>query len=89
MKRAANSLLAKQDLRTPVSTRFGDTVDVRSRGALRVMRLVGIQTPSSDTPAVVRLWSGETCRELSTHEARALAAQLMDAAGHAELQNSR
>ncbi len=89
MKQAAKPSLCKQELRIPVSTRFGDMVDVRSRGALRVMRLVGIQTPDSDTPAVVRLWSGETCRELSINQTRALAAQLIEAAAHAEQQNSR
>jgi hypothetical protein len=87
MKRATSTLVGQPVQRTPISTRFGNMVDVRSRGALRVMRLVGIQTPASDTPAVVRLWSGETCRELSVNEARALASQLTDAATHAELQN--
>jgi hypothetical protein len=70
-----------------VRTRFGDLVDVRHRGALRLARLVGIQPPQVDAPAVVRLWNGDTCKELSVAEARALAAQLVDAAAYAELQN--
>ncbi|TFV95217.1 hypothetical protein E4K72_18130 [Oxalobacteraceae bacterium OM1] len=73
--------------RMPVTTRFGELVDVRNRGALRLARLVGIQVPGKEAPAVVRLWSGDTCRELSSGEARALAAQLLDAARHAEKQN--
>lgn len=72
-----------------VRTRFGDHVDVRHRGALRLARLVGIQPPYADAPAVVRLWSGDTCKELSIAEARALAAQLIDAAAYAEAQNLR
>ena len=71
-----------------LTRRFGDTVDVRNRGALRVMRLVGIQAPGRDTPAVVRLWHGDNCRELSVHDARSLAAQLLEAAACAEQQNN-
>lgn len=70
-----------------ISTRFGESVDVRNRGALRLARLVGIQVPELAAPAIVRLWSGETCRELTSGEARALAAQLIDAADHADAQN--
>ena len=76
------------EVRRPVSTRFGETVDVRNRGALRLARLVGIQVPKQEAPAVVRMWTGEHCREMSAHEARALAAQLLEAAGHAERQNA-
>jgi hypothetical protein len=72
----------------PVSTRFGDMVDVRNRGALRLARLVGIQVPGKEAPAVVRLWNGDTCRELSIAEARTLAEQLLDAACFAEQQNA-
>jgi hypothetical protein len=63
-------------------------VDVRNRGALRLARLVGIQVPGKEAPAVVRIWSGDSCRELTTAEARALASQLLDAARHAEQQNA-
>jgi hypothetical protein len=73
--------------RTQLTTRFGDLVDVRNRGVLRLARLVGIQVPGKAAPAVVRLWSGDTCREMSAADARALAAQLLEAARHAELQN--
>lgn len=71
----------------PVITRFGDMVDVRNRGALRLARLVGIQVPTTEAPAVVRLWADEKCRELSIGQARALAEQLLEAARCAELQN--
>jgi hypothetical protein len=36
---------------------------------------------------VIRIWSGENCRELSVCDARSLAAQLLEAAGYAEQQN--
>jgi len=71
-----------------VARRFGDTVDVRNRGALRVIRLAGLQVPGQDAPAVVRMWHGDSCRELSVHDARSLAAQLLEAAGYAEQQNN-
>jgi hypothetical protein len=51
--------------------------------------MVGIQIPGRDAPAVVRLWNGDSCRELSITEARALAEQLLGAANFAEFQNSR
>jgi len=73
--------------RASVTTRFGQTVDVRNRGSLRIVRLTGSQLPVSEEPAVVRVWNGEQCRELSSHAARALAAQLLEAASHADLQN--
>ncbi len=76
------------ELRKPLITRFGDAIDVRNRGALRVTRFAGSQTQTQDAPAVVRLWTDDQCRELSTHQARALAAQLLDAASLAELQNN-
>lgn len=72
----------------PVRTRFGEMVDVRNRGALRLARMVGIQIPGKEAPAVVRLWNGDSCRELSIAEARALAEQLLDAALFAEQQNA-
>jgi|GEM_PF-6619579 len=72
----------------PVSTRFGDMVDVRNRGTLRLARMVGIQIPGKEAPAVVRLWQGDHCRELSIGEARALAEQLLEAARFAEQQNT-
>lgn len=73
----------------PVRTRFGEMVDVRNRGALRLARMVGIQIPGKEAPAVVRLWNGDNCRELSIDEARSLAEQLLDAARFAEQQNTR
>ena len=86
-----NIQFALSDLRhgRPVRTRFGDMVDVRNRGALRLARMVGIQIPGKEAPAVVRLWSGDNCRELSIDEARSLAEQLLDAARFAEQQNAR
>jgi uncharacterized caspase-like protein len=73
--------------RKPLVTRFGDAVDVRNRGALRISRLAGSQMRMHDTPAVVRLWTDEQCHELSAHNARALAAQLLAAAALADTQN--
>lgn len=74
--------------RKPLTTRFGEWIDVRNRGALRVGRFAGSQVQVQDAPAVVRLWTDDHCRELSAHQARALAAQLLAAASLAELQNS-
>jgi hypothetical protein len=73
--------------RTSPVTRFGDVVDVRNRGALRMSRLAGSQSHAQDTPAVVRLWTDQQCHELSAHKARALAAQLLAAATLADKQN--
>jgi hypothetical protein len=61
-------------------TRFGEAVDVRNRGTLRAAK-------SAVEPAVVRLWHDDQCREMSSHEARALAAQLIAAANLADVQN--
>lgn len=71
----------------PILTQFGDLVDVRRRGALRIMRTAGSQQRTLDAPAVVRLWHEEQCRELSVQQARALANQLLAAADLAEQQN--
>jgi hypothetical protein len=61
-------------------TRFGEAVDVRNRGTLRAAK-------SAVEPAVVRLWHDDQCREMNSHEARALAAQLIAAANLADVQN--
>jgi len=74
--------------RTPISTQFGEIVDVRNRGALRLSRGAGSRASSGDAPAVVRIWNGDKCRELSINEARALAAQLVQAARFVEIQNA-
>jgi len=66
--------------RQALVTRFGDAVDVRNRGTLRAAK-------SAAEPAVVRLWNDDQCRELSSHDARALAAQLIAAANLADTQN--
>ncbi|MBI3229444.1 MAG: hypothetical protein HYZ45_04430 [Burkholderiales bacterium] len=71
----------------PVLTQFGEMVDVRKRGALRIMRLAGAMERNLETPAVVRLWHEERCRELTTQEARRLANQLLAAADLADSQN--
>ena len=73
----------------PVLTQFGEMVDVRKRGALRIMRLAGATERNLDTPAVVRLWHEEHCRELSSQDARRLANQLLAAADLADNQNRR
>jgi hypothetical protein len=61
-------------------TRFGEAVDVRNRGTLRAAK-------SAVEPAVVRLWHDDQCREMNSHDARALAAQLIAAANLADAQN--
>ncbi len=71
----------------PILTRFGDIVDVRRRGALRMGRFAGTQTRTQTAPAVVRLWNEDRCRELSAHQARSLAAQLLEAATMVDAQN--
>lgn len=71
----------------PILTRFGDAVDVRRRGALRMGRFAGTQSRTQVAPAVVRIWTEDQCRELSAHQARALAAQLLDAAILVDAQN--
>ena len=73
----------------PVLTQFGEMVDVRKRGALRIMRLAGAPERNLETPAVVRLWHEEHCRELSSQDARRLANQLHAAADLADSQNRR
>lgn len=81
------AMLPADDRRPPV-TRFGDAVDVRNRGALRIRRFAGGQMRASDeAPAVIRLWMEQQCHELSAHEARALAEQLLAAAALADQQN--
>lgn len=69
-------------------TRFGEMVDVRNRGAVRINRFAGSTTASHEAPAIVRLWHAEQCKEMSAHEARAFAAQLLAAAALADSQNS-
>jgi hypothetical protein len=71
----------------PILTRFGDAVDVRRRGALRISRFAGTQPRTEEVPAVVRIWLADQCKELTTHQARALAEQLLAAATLAESQN--
>ena len=68
--------------------RFGAQIDVRKRGALRLNASARSATAQQEQPAVVRMWNGENCRELTAHQARALAAQLAAAALYADEQNS-
>lgn len=70
-----------------IATRFGPMIDVRHRGVLRSIVNADKQLELTATPAVVRIWSGEACRELSAHDARAMAAQLNEAALCAETLN--
>jgi hypothetical protein len=79
-------------------TRFGNRVDVRNRGAVRIRRLSGgegiggpadLESAASLAPAVVRLWHADHCEELTISQARALAAQLLAAAALADGQNCR
>ncbi len=69
-------------------TRFGEMVDVRNRGMVRIGRFAGTTVSPQHAPAVVRLWYAEQCKEMSAHEARAFAAQLLAAAALADSQNS-
>jgi hypothetical protein len=69
-------------------TRFGDTIDVRNRGTLKVSRFAGSHAETQDAPAVVRIWTDDQCREITSHQARALAAQLLAAATLADAQNN-
>jgi hypothetical protein len=78
---------ATADNYEPILTRFGDAVDVRRRGALRLSRFAGTQPRTEELPAVVRIWLADQCRELTTHQARALAEQLLAAASLADSQN--
>lgn len=73
--------------RMPLITRFGNSVDVRNRGALRMSRFAGSQAEAQLAPAVVRLWTAEQCHEFSAHQARGIAAQLLAAADLADSQN--
>lgn len=73
--------------RMPLITRFGSSVDVRNRGALRMGRFAGSQAQVQPAPAVVRLWTAEQCHEFSAHQARGIAAQLLAAADLADSQN--
>lgn len=73
--------------RTSLITRFGNSVDVRNRGTLRMSRFAGSQTQVQSAPAVVRLWTAEQCHEFSAHQARGIAAQLIAAADLADSQN--
>lgn len=75
------------DNHEPILTRFGDSVDVRRRGALRLSRFAGTRPRTEDVPAVVRIWMADQCKELTTHQARALAEQLLAAAALADSQN--
>lgn len=72
----------------PVVTRFGDRVDVRNKDTVRISRFANGESRVQNAPAVVRVWHDEKCRELTSHEARAFAAQLLAAAALAESQNS-
>lgn len=69
-------------------TRFGDMVDVRNRGTLRIGRFAGTAASLQHAPAVVRLWHAEHCKEMSAHEAREFAGQLLAAAALADSQNN-
>jgi hypothetical protein len=78
----------RADDRKPLVTRFGNGVDVRNRGVLRLSRFAGSQMHSQElAPAVVRLWMDDQCHELSARDARALAEQLLAAAAFADKQN--
>ena len=71
-----------------VATRFGPSIDVRNRGALKVSARPGLQPNTNQQLAIVRIWNGDNCRELSVTDARAFASQLIAAAAYAEDQNS-
>ena len=74
--------------RQALVTRFGERIDVRNRGTLKVGRFAGSHAEAQHAPAVVRMWTDDQCCELTSHQARALAAQLLAAANLADAQNS-
>lgn len=80
--------VAATEERKPLVTRFGESVDVRNRGTLRMGRFAGSQAQTQAAPAVVRLWIAEQCHEFSAHQARGMAAQLLAAAALADSQNN-
>ncbi len=86
--RPGRSLLGQPGGTRQAVQRFGTQIDVRNRGALRLGPSMRSAASTREQPAVVRMWHGEQCRELSAHEARALAAQLSAAALYAEQQNA-
>lgn len=71
-----------------VATRFGPSIDVRNRGVLKAFTPPALQANTNQHLAIVRIWNGDDCRELSVMDARAFAAQLIAAAAFAEDQNS-
>lgn len=81
-KMVANSAKARC-----VATRFGPSIDVRHRGVLKPLPHSRVAVAASQQLAVVRLWNGDCCRELSVLDARAFAAELIAAAAYAEQQN--
>jgi hypothetical protein len=86
---ALSRLTAQVDpARQALVTRFGERIDVRNRGTLKVGRFAGSHAEAQHAPAVVRIWTDDQCCELTSHQARALAAQLLAAANLADAQNS-
>lgn len=81
-----SSIAKRLPIASSLVTRFSEQVDVRHRGVLRTSASIS-QINAGPAPAVVRLWRDSTCDEMSAREARALAAQLMEAAALAERQN--
>lgn len=79
--------ISKTKEQQPLVTRFGDAIDVRNRGTFKVGRFAGSDAKAQYAPAVVRMWSDDQCRELTTNQARALAAQLLAAADLVDVQN--
>lgn len=70
-----------------VATRFGPAIDVRNRGVFKVLTNT-LHATANQHLAVVRIWSGDSCREMSSDDARIFASQLIAAAAYAESQNS-
>jgi hypothetical protein len=86
---ALSRLTAQVDpVRQALVTRFGERIDVRNRGTLKVGRFAGSHAEAQHAPAVVRMWTDDQCCELTSHQARALAAQLLAASDLADAQNS-
>lgn len=84
---SAGTLPAATAISHRIATRFGPSVDVRHKGAFKTSTS-SARLPGNRHQAVVRLWTGNDCRELSVSEARAFAAELIAAAAFAESQNS-
>ncbi len=83
---AAHPSVSSSALPSRIATRFGPSIDVRNRGVFKASPNA-MQISAQQHFAVVRIWSGDCCREMSVNDARIFAEQLTAAASFAESQN--